>query len=126
MLSFALALTLTAAPEANAGYGFCSNVDWSDLVAYAPGTFLEGGIRSQGIGGKGYITATDEVVFDAYDNSTWVGSADVDASGTVTLSGDVTGFEPMAVGWDCNVPSALRYFIKAQADGSTYYVIIYP
>ena len=125
MLSLALPLLLSTTPDARA-YGICPNVTWADLTDYAHGDFMEGGISSIGLGGKGDIDANDEITFDAYQNGAYLGSAEVDASGTLTLSGSVTGFEPLAVGWDCNTPSALRYFARAEVSGYSFYVIIYP
>ena len=126
MFALLISLSLTNTAEA-AGPTFCSSVSWSDLVAYAPGDFLEGGVPALGLGGKGDIDSNDEITFDAYQSGVgYLGSAEVDASGSVTLSGDVTAFEPIAFGWDCNTPSTLRYFIKTQVDGTTFYVLIYP
>jgi len=124
MLAFLVLSVALVSPQAEAR-GFCASVDWDDLVDNS-GDFLEGGGYALGLGGKGYVDADGEIAFDAYSSADgYLGSADVDASGTVTLSGDVTAFTPLAYGLDCTRPETLRYFVRATVDGTPFYVFLY-
>jgi hypothetical protein len=78
------------------------------------------------LGGKGHITSGGEVFFDAYQVGVgYLGSASVDAQGNVTMTGGVTQFEPMSVGYSCSQPATLYYLIKATVNGVTFWVRAY-
>ena len=125
MFALGIALALAGTPEAAAAPGFCPTT-WQDIVDYAPGDFLEGGNRRIGLGGKGTIDSNDEITFDAYQNGVgYLGSADVDANGTTTMSGTLTQFTPMSYGTDCNDPNTLRYLIRSTVSGSSFWVLFY-
>ena len=119
-------LLMTASTAAAAGPQWCANTSWSDYTSYASGDFLEGGNRYLGIGGKGAILQSGEIVFDTYQSGVgYLGSANVDAQGNLTLSGGMTQFEVMSIGYDCNQPAALYYIIKATVNGVTFWVRAY-
>jgi hypothetical protein len=127
MTAALLATLFTTTPTAEA-FGWCSTTDWQDLIDHAPGSFVYGGNRAAGVGGKGSIDfANDTLTFDVYDNGTWVGGADVDGpTNSAVVDAGITTFTPVSYGFDCNDPSTLRYLIQVQAAGASFYAYALP
>lgn len=120
----ALALAL-ATPSAEAVTPvWCSNVPLDTVIDHRWGDFAYGGNRAAGIGGKGLVDANDELIFRAYNSGMYIGEAQVDDQGNLTLLGQVTRFEGAAYGLDCNDPATLRFWIEVEAGGAPFRVML--
>lgn len=126
LAALTLALTLGAASSASAAWQICS-ATWGDYFDLNTNDFLYGGIGSIGLGGKGTVDyANDTLSFDAYQTSSYLGTATADANGNVTTSGSITAFEPLALGTDCNDPNTfVRAWLKIQVAGYSFYIFAY-
>lgn len=119
--------TAVAAPSTASAAGFCPTT-WNDFfdhsVGLRGGDWLYGENQAMDVGFKGYVDpAVDELELDGYSGAHgYEGTAVVDRSGVISMSGNFTAIVPMSYGHNCSDPSTLRFFLKAQANGGSSYV----